>query len=227
MMTISKKTAVIAGSVVLLLLGIMAKISWDQHVAIAAASKISSDDQKKVAFYNDLIAKRDAADIQQQALSVEQQAKVKTSSDAVKVITKYVPVPTVAPDQPAAAFVVDKEAFTPEEAKQLPESPAYVVQTQDQSVLVAKQLIACEADRRSLDSCKANVGDLNSALDVEKHNSQTWEKAAKGGTKTQRFMKFLKCAGFAGVGAAGGAFTKQPLWAGVGAGAGVAACQLF
>jgi hypothetical protein len=227
MLTISKKVAAIASIVLLLGLAIVAKIAWDQHVAIAAASKLSGEDQKKVDFYNDLIAKRDAADIEQQALSEKQQAQVKTSADAVKVITKYVPVPTATPDQPSASFVVDKQAFTEDEAKRLPESPTYVVQTQDQSVLVAKELIACNADRKSLDSCKADVSDMKTALDVEKHQAQTWENAAKGGTKTQRFMKFLKCAGFAGVGAAGGAFTKQPLWAGIGAGAGVAACQLF
>lgn len=226
-MTISKKMAIIIGLVLVLLFGILCKIAWEQHAAIASADKVSKSDQDKIDDFTDRISKRSASDIQQQAVAVEQQAAVKTSADAVKVITKYVPVPTIAPDQPSASFVVDKEDFTPAVAMKIPDSPSYVVQTQEQSVLVAKDLIACEADRQSLNVCKANMTDMTSALAVQKQQVETWKAAAKGGTKTQRFMKVLKCAGFAGVGAAGGALTKQPLWAGVGATAGVAACQLF
>lgn len=226
-MTISKKAAIMIGVIIALLFGIVCKIAYEQHQAIAAADKSSNEDQAKIDDFTTRISKRSATDIQQQAISVKEQAAVKTSADAVKVITKYVPVPTMTPDQPEAAFVVDKDAFTPDEALKLPASPTYVVQTQDQSTLVAKELIACEADRESLNSCKANMVDMTSAMAVQKQQVETWKAAAKGGTKTQRFLKVLKCAGFAGVGAAGGALTKQPLWAGVGAGAGVTACQLF
>jgi hypothetical protein len=226
-MTISKKMAVIVGIVLVLLFGILCKIAYEQHKAIASADQVSKADQDKIDDFNLRISKRSADDLQQRVIAEQQQTKVKTSADAVKIITKYVPVPTLSLDQPSAAFVVDKQAFTPEEAQKLPESPNYVVQTEEQSTLVAKELIACQADRQTLNSCKANMADMASAAALQKQQVDTWKAAAKGGTKTQRFLKVLKCAGFAGVGAAGGAFTKQPLWAGVGATAGVAACQLF
>lgn len=230
-MTISKKVLIIIAAVAALFIGIICKIAYEEHEAFVQADENSRKYQATIDTYQKSIADRVKTDIQQHAVSEAAQAKVKTSADAVKIITQYVPV-SAAPEQkgedlPAQAVVLDRKEFSDAAASKLPESPAYVVQTEAQSTAVAKDLIACEADRSSLNVCKLNMSDMQGAIDAQKKETDTWKAAAKGGTKTQRFVKFLKCAGFAGVGAAGGAFTKQPLWAGVGAGAGVAACQLF
>jgi hypothetical protein len=226
-MTISRKAEIIIAMVVLIVLAIVCKIAYDQHQAVAKAEAVSKLNQDKVAQYDKIIAMRDAADIQQQAVAVEAQAKIKNGADAVRVITKYVTVPAAAPDAPPAAVVVDSSAFTPAEAAKLPPAPSYTVQTEALSIQTAKQLIACDADRKSLDACHADMADSRSAMSAQVAKTDVWEQTAKGGTKTQRFLKVVKCAGSAGAGAYIASAAGQSKWAGLGAVAGVVGCQFF
>jgi hypothetical protein len=225
-MTISRKIEIIIGTVLLLGLCVVCKIAYDQHLAIAQADLVSKASQAKVTQYENLIKVRDAADIQQQAISVQAQSKVKTSADAVQIITKYVTVPAPASAAPAAV-VVNKNDIAAAVIAKLPPAPSYTVQTEDMSIQTAKQLIACDADQKSLAVCKADLTDSASAMKAQKEETEVWKQAAKGGSKTQRFLKVIKCAGLAGAGAAVVSAAGQPKWAGLGAVAGVVGCHLF
>lgn len=226
-MTISRKVEIIIGTVLLLGLCVVCKIAYDQHLAIAQADMVSKASQAKVTQYENLIKVRDAADLQQQADALQAQAKVKTSGDAVQVITKYVTVPSAPATAPASAVVVSKEDIAQAVIDKLPPSPSYTLQTQDLSIQTAKQLLACSADQKSLAVCKADMADNSAALAAQKSETEVWKQAAKGGTKTQRFLKIVKCAVTAGAGAAVVSAAGQSKWAGLGAAAGVVGCQLF
>jgi hypothetical protein len=225
-MTLSRKVEIIIGTVLLLGLCVVCKIAYDQHLAIAQADLVSKASQAKVTQYENLIKVRDAADIQQQAISVQAQAKVKTSADAVQVITKYVTVPAAVPTSPAAV-VVNKDDIAAAVVAKLPPAPSYTLETQDMSVQTAKQLIACDADQKSLAACKQDMADNSAALAAQKSETEVWKQAAKGGTKMHRFLKVVKCAVTAGAGAAVMSAAGQSKWAGIGAAAGVVGCQLF
>lgn len=228
-MTLSRKVEIIIGIVLLVGFCVLCKIAYDEHEAVAKAQAVSDANQVKIDQYTKLIAVRDTADIQQQAAAVQAQAKVKTSADAVQIITRYVTVPVPASGTPAppAAVVVSKDDIAAAVVAKLPPSPSYTLETQDMSVQTAKQLIACDATQKSLTACKADLADSTSAMTAQKAETQVWEQAAKGGTKTKSFLKVLKCAGLAGAGAAAVSAAGQAKWSGLGAVAGVVGCQLF
>jgi hypothetical protein len=230
-MTTARKIEILIGIVLLIGLCVVCKVAYDEHQAVAQAEAVSKASQDKVAQYDKLIAQRDAADIQQQALSVQAQAKVKTSADAVQIITKYVTVPgpaaTSATPEPPAAVVVNKDDIAAAVVAKLPPSPSYTLQTQDMSIQTAKKLIACDADQKSLVACKQDVADSSSAMAAQKEETEVWKQAAKGGTKMHRFLKVVKCAAIAGGGAAAVSAAGQSKWAGLGAVAGVVGCQFF
>lgn len=223
----AKNVAIGLGVILVIFLAIVGRFAYEQHVALAKANDVVAASQKTLTDLVQKMADRDKADVQQQDQAKTDAAKVKTSADAVQVITKYVTLPPVPAGAPPATAVVAKQDFTATEQAKLPDSTSYVVQTQDAATATAKELISCGADRSSLTTCKSDLADSVTMVATVKKESDTWEATAKGGTKSQRFVKFLKCAAFAGAGAAGGAITKQPMWAGVGAAAGVTACQLF
>jgi hypothetical protein len=103
--------------------------------------------------------------------------------------------------------------------------------TADQAKDVAQNDLQCDADRNSLKGCVADRIDLASELGLEKRATATWEAAAKGGTKWQRFGRVLKttaCA--AGGGFAAAQFAPQAnrgAYAGAGAAGGVVICSIF
>jgi hypothetical protein len=230
-MTISKWLAIALGIALAVCLVIIGKVAYDEHEALKNANALAATTQAAVNTLVQNMAARDKADSAQQSAAKVAASNVKTTADAAQVIVKYitVPVPASPTAAPVAApvQVVTKQDFTPQEQAKLPDSPSYAVETQDAATQVAKQLISCTADRKSLDACHADLKDSSSALVAEKAQSATWEAAAKGGTKTQRFLKFLKCAGFAGAGTYAVVAAGQSKWAGIGAVAGVTACQLF
>lgn len=230
-MTISKWLAIALGIALAVCLVIIGKVAYDEHQALANATSATTASQAVIKTLLQNMADRDSADRAQQSAAQKAESNVKTSADAAQVIVKYVTVPvpaspTAGPVAPPVQ-VVTKQDFTPQEQAKLPDSPSYAVETQDAATQVAKQLIACTADRTSLNACHADLADSSSALAAEKTQSAAWEAAAKGGTKMHRFLKFAKCAAFAGGGAAVTVAAGEPKWAGIGAVAGVTACQLF
>lgn len=230
-MTISKWLAIGLGIALAVCIVIIGKVAYDEHQALQNANAVTATTQAAINTLVQNMAARDKADSAQQSAAKVAAANVKTSADAAQVIVRYVtvPVPASPTAAPAAApvQVVTKQDFTPQEQAKLPDSPSYAVETQDAATQVAKQLIQCTADKTSLNACHADLVDSSSALAAEKMQAATWEAAAKGGTKMHRFLKFAKCAAFAGGGAAVTVAAGEPKWAGIGAVAGVTACQLF
>lgn len=139
---------------------------------------------------------------QQQAQTAK--AAVKTSSDAVKVITQYVPV-KVPSGQPAAIETTRPELSTTLQ-QELPNSASYTVMTQEQSVGVGQALIQCRADYASLQVCKQNYADeQQKTVAYQKLSGQTgnwfvrlWNKEkfkigiAIGATATAAIAKGVK-----------------------------------
>jgi hypothetical protein len=60
-----------------------------------------------------------------------------------------------------------------------------------------------------------------------KNDVNIWQNAAKGGSKSKRFFKFVGCAALGAGGGAVGALTKRPLYAAIGAVGGFTACQFL
>lgn len=227
-MLTAKHVAIFLGVILALFLGVMGKIAYDDHQALANATTVSATNQATIQTLMEQIANRDKADTAQQKQATVAESNVKTSADAVQVITKYVQIPApTSPTAPAPVQVVSKQDLTPQEQAKLPDSPDFTIETQDVATGVAKQLISCAADKQSLDACHADLADSSTALTAQQASTATWEAAAKGGTKAQRFVKFLKCAAAGGGGAALVVAAGQSKWAGIGAVAGVTACQFF
>jgi hypothetical protein len=224
-MTTERKIIVALSVVILVVAAIMGKFMLEQKRALDNAAATTTADEANISRLQSDRDARDKTDALQQRASVVAQSEVKTSADAVKVITRYLPsIPANA--LPAEVVVAQGDLSTTERAE-VADAPSYVLQTQDAALSIAKNLIACDADRQSLAACKDDLKDADAQTAAQKHESSTWQAVAKGGTKTHRFLNVLKCVGTSAAGAAAGAVTKQTKWAVVGAGAGVVACQLF
>jgi len=127
----------------------------------------------------------------------------------VQTVTKFLPSP----------LAVGSEI----KVEQLPDSPVpQLVVTGD----AQKNLQAIQSMEIDHLECKKNLDACTKERDQWKLNSENWEQAAKGGSKTHRLLKVLKVVGCAGGGAAVGSLGK---WKGaaIGASAGAATCSIF
>ncbi len=224
-MTTDRKIIIALIAIMLAGAAVLGIFAIRQQRALAAGAAVSVQDDKAIQTLQKQREDRDIADAAQRAAATDAESTVKTNADAVKVITRYLPAPPSTAQ--ASAIVVPPIDLPSADRAKLPDSPSYVVETQAASVAIAKDLIACDADRKSLLTCQADLKDADAGMKVETHTATTWESAAKGGAKSSHILKALECIATAAGGAAAGAATKQPKWAALGAGAGAAVCQLF
>ncbi len=143
------------------------------------------------------MAERDALVKQYQQSITDQIAKVRSSQAAVQVIDHYVPA---AAGQDAT--VVQKSDFSAGEQARLPDAPSYSIETQQQAIATADKLLQCDADDHALQACQQNTATLQQQVKETDTEAQTWENAAKGGSKWQRILRAAK---WFGIGAASGA----------------------
>lgn len=225
-MTMERKVEI---GIVLLVIAVLAGLAWKQHEANDAAKIEAAASDAQVRTLQEQIDQRKAADAAQQKAAAAAQAAVKTTGDAVRVIREVVQVPIVqnAPPVTQPQAVTAKPADIADAVKQqMPESPSYIVETQEQSIATAKTLLQCRADQQSLSSCQQDKLDMQAQLEAKQKEADAWKKAAKGGSAAQRFFKVAKCVGLsAGGAAAGQVIGGQPRWAAVGAAAGATACN--
>lgn len=217
-------------AIIITALLVFAWLAHQQNVALAHATELSQAASAKIAALEADRATLSSADAAQQRAAKATEANVKTSADAVRTIIQYVPMPLVQGATVAIApqtSVIQRSDLTAVEQSKIPDAPAYVLETQDASIAVAKKLVACEATDASLTTCKAELVDSDAQAALLRQKAQTWESAAKGGSKSKRFLKLLKCAAFTGAGAAAGSISGKPMYAGVGAVAGFGACQVL
>ncbi len=163
---------------------------------VATVQQRANDVAKAVDDKN--IAMRDARQAEYTKAISAQQARVRTSAQAVTIIDHYVP-----PATPQAGPVVIAKADMPAaiEAK-LPDAPSYVVTTQDQSIGIGKKLLQGDADASALATCQLDLTDTRDKVIRSEQDAATWERAAKGGSKWTR----IKSAGkYLVIGAATGA----------------------
>lgn len=125
----------------------------------------------------------DAKDKAYQAQITQFIGQVKTSSDAIKVVTQYVSVKT--PDNKPAVIETQKNELSANVQSQISDSKSYVVETQEQSVEISQKLLQGSLAKEKLDTC-------NQKLDLEAHDAQRWESVAKGGSRWQRIWKTTK-----------------------------------
>ena len=209
-MTISRFWGIWIGVAMLLLVG-WSSFEWLQEhdMRLTSATK-SAQFEQQVKDNAAAQAKRDSADKQQQQDAQKAKAEVTTAPQAVKIITQLVQVPTSsASGTQAQAVAVKPQDLTPQVQAQLPESPSYMVTTQAQSTATAQALIQCGADRKSLDTCKADNAGAAVKLTAMTADRDNWEATAKGGTFWQRFKHdAIVIAVTAGTAYAAGRLTK-------------------
>lgn len=225
-MSIERK-ALIGVSILLVAIAVLAWRSiWVQHDELLKADQAVAVRNEQIKTLQGNIATRDAADAAQQADAVKAQAAVKTSADAVKVITKLVQVPGAPIDIPQST-VAQKEGISEDVREKLPDSPDYVVQTAAAAEATAKKLIQCEADQKSLQSCKADKADLLNMFGLQTSNATDYHNVAKGGRTAKVVGKVAACAGMSGGGAALGYLVQKNDWKGpaIGAVAGSIGCH--
>lgn len=186
-MTTERKIIVVLSAVILLGASFAGFEMLRAHDAnlVASTQQKAADAQR--AADDKAISDRDALLQTYQKQIIAQQAAIKTSSQAVQVIEHYVPAP--ASQQPV---VVQKADLTPAEQAKLPDSPSYVVTTQEQAIDTAKSLLQCDANTKSLTTCQANLVDTQNKVVLAEKQSQTWENAAKGGSKWARIWTATK-----------------------------------
>jgi hypothetical protein len=143
------------------------------------------------------MSERDALVKQYQQSITDQIAKVRSSQSAVQVIDRYVPAPAG-----QGATVVQKSDFSAAEQTKLPDAPSYSIETQQQAIATADKLLQCDADDHALNACQQNATTLQQQVKETDTEAQTWENAAKGGSKWQRILRSAK---WFGIGAASGA----------------------
>jgi hypothetical protein len=117
---------------------------------------------------------------------------------------------------------------------QLPPAPSYVILTPDQSEAIAKNDLACDADKHSLQACTLQLADSTQIAALNETKAAKYAQAVKGGTILERVGRVLKYTACAGGGAAIGALatrnSSMPTQLGsvsAGAAGGVIACSLF
>lgn len=226
-MTTERKVLICLCLLLLVLSVIAGRAIWVQHDEIIKADSEVKVREAQIETLQVAIRSREAADEAQQNRAKQDQAAVKTAADAVRVITKLVTVPGAPVDVPQT-ITLQRADLSGDVAAKLPDSPDYVIQTSMAAQQVAKDLLQCRADQRSLESCKADKADLQAMYDLQGKNAQTWKNAAKGGSVAKRVWDVAKCAAFAG----GGAWTAHRIGrdaqaAAVGAAAGAVACKFL
>jgi hypothetical protein len=178
------------------------------------------------------------------AIMAGESASVTTPQQAVKIITQYLPAPPAAPSTPGEAAAPAAEALPiPIVAAneldqlvrdQLPPAPSYAILTPDQTEAIAKNDLACDADRHSLAACTVQFADETKIAALNQSKADMYDQALKGGTWKQRVGRVLKYTGCAAGGAAIGALATRNSPTGTqlgsvsaGAAGGVIACSLF
>jgi hypothetical protein len=227
-MTTQRKIEIL-GVLVLALVAAAFLASWIQErEARIKAEATQAADEKVISVTADAIKSRDALAAQYTAALAKQAAAVQTPQQAAQVIERYLPAPAGAPAAPIVT--VDRAQLTPSQQQALPNAPSYGVLTNTQLEDVAKEELACDAAKTNLTACQADEADLHTEIAAKTNEASSWEAAAKGGTKWQRFGRALKCAGFSGAGAGVGAVADKSHPAEgsvIGAAAGVIGCLLF
>ena len=199
-----------------------------RDAAIRADARAQADEQT-VATAQQAIRDRDALAAQYNATLSAQASAIRTPQQAAQVILRYLPpAPAGQPAQPPIV-TIDRSTLPPDVQKQYPDAPQLALVAPTQLQQLAKDELACDATRHDLATCRADTHDLHLELDAKTDEAATWQAAAKGGTKWQRFGRVLKAVGCAAGGAGVGALASKqdPRGAAIGAGAGVAACSLF
>lgn len=205
-------------------------VCWQREREARIRAEVQTQaDEKLVQAKDAAIHDRDALDAQYAAALSHQSDAVKTPQQAAQVILRYLPAPA-GQAAPASIPEVPRAALSPEVQKTLPDAPSFSLLTPAQIQQVARDELACDATRHSLTTCQQDAVDLKAQVALKTDEAHTWETAAKGGTKLQRFGRVLKGVACAGAGATLGALASQknPITgAAIGAGAGVAGCSLF
>lgn len=109
----------------------------------------------------------------------EEIKNIKSAPQATKVIEKYVPV-----TQGQTAQVTPQQ-LPPEIKKELPDSPGYVVGTQEREIALAQDQVKCQETKAGLVKCEQDLTD-------SKKKADTFEKALKGGSTLQRIKQNAK-----------------------------------
>lgn len=169
-----------------------------QEIQVARADERSKAHQDAI---------KEIEQIRQQKDAELEEARKKPAT--IQTVTKYLPMPL----PPKAEIKLE----------QLPDSPTpQLVLTGD----AQENLKAIQNMEIAHLKCDNDLEACGKERDQWKLNSQNWENTAKGGSKTKRFIKVLKCAGVAGGGAAVGS-----IWgakgASIGGAAGSAGCAIF
>lgn len=204
-------------------------VCWQREREARLRAEVQSQtDEKLMQAKAAAIKDRDALAVQYTAALSRQAAAVQTPQQAAQVILRYLPQPA---GQPVATIPqVERAALSPEIQKTLPDAPSFSLLTPDQIQRVARDELACDATRHNLTACQQDAVDLKAQIALKIEEARTWETAAKGGTKLQRFGRVLKSVACAGAGAGLGALVSQKnqiTGATIGAGVGVAGCSLF
>lgn len=226
----SKKTAIAVLAVVFVAGAlVMMRMAYNQHEALATAAQTAAVAEARIAFLEDARKQAVAADAAQQKAAQAAQADVRNTAQAVRTIIQYVPVPQTSgqpvPTAPQTTVIQKADLSAAEQAK-VPDSPSYALQTQEAAVATARTLIQCKADQTSLNSCAAQLSTVALEREAYKGEAAAWEKAAKGGSKAKRFLKFAACAA-AGAGGGFAGAAKSPGYAAAGAAAGFGACHIL
>lgn len=234
-MTLRTKIEIVAGVVVFLALAVFAVEAIRQHDRTVQAEASSAADQKIAAAAQASIVARDAQQATVDKTAVQQAAAVKTPQQAVQIIEHYLPAPVVIPGQPtpapAAIPLVQTKDLPASVQAELPNAPGQLaLLTPDQLQSIARADIACTATASDLSTCAKDKADLQTQLKAANDRANTWEAAAKGGTKFHRFLKAAERAGCSAVGSAAGSIVDKnhpTRDAAIGAAAGSAICSLF
>jgi hypothetical protein len=163
-------------------------------------------------------------------------ASISTPQQAVKIITEYLPASPTDPHAPQAPLssipVVPAEDLDAAVRAELPAAPSYAILTPAQAEAIAKNDLACDADRHSLSACSLQLADADQATKIAEAEAGKWEKAAKGGTLLKRIGRVLKLSACSAAGSAiaaaatHGSNSEYPAVA-AGAASGAIACSLF
>lgn len=186
-MTTERKIIVVLAAIILAGAGFAGLQILKAHDAnLVATTQQKADDAQKAAV-DKAIVDRDVLLQGYQKQIAAQQVAVKTSTQAVQVIEHYVPMP--AAQQPV---IVQKADLTPIEQAKLPDAPSYVITTQDQAIDTAKVLLQCDADTKSMSTCKADLKDTQAKESLAEQDAAMWQKSAKGGSKWARIWNATK-----------------------------------
>ena len=225
-MTAQRKTEIVAVIVGLLFAAVFARGWFLEREARTTAERQVAVDQQKIADAQLAIHDRDAAAARTNAALLLQAAAIRTPAQAVRIIQEHFTAP--AGSTAVAPVEVSKADLPVAVQSKLPDSPGYTILTDLQAEDVARNQLSCDAARNDVKTCKADLADTQTQLTAAKDEARTWEAAAKGGTKWQRFGRVLKFVGCAGAGAAAGEFVDHSARASaIGGAAAVAGCSLF